>query len=318
MGYYYPYFRGKQYELITIRDNAQLLERSEFVPIIEPVKESTAGLERALSAVLRVGGECILVGNPNCGDHCQDWRPIGRLLDNRRFDRANALSVGLLLTSSMSVNDAVQLCQRHDSHRVTLIHYGFEDARSLADELVNQGNVTRHVFVENYCGKLYRRNFEGKPRILLADGFQRRINREHPPSEPFSDLYLTFSEENMDGFGDFLIVGDEYFESGGPAYAVVIHLTYIDPAKDGAMHIYHFKSDRTETQTDPAGKFYEALTKLVAEVNRPDSLLLRTGAIGEFLALHNRRHFPGLGYVKKLSMQHHLEILADHFARYGR
>ncbi|MBS1982831.1 MAG: sce7725 family protein, partial [Bdellovibrionales bacterium] len=43
---YHPYFRGKQYELITIRENASVLAASKFVPIIEPVKEALNGLER--------------------------------------------------------------------------------------------------------------------------------------------------------------------------------------------------------------------------------------------------------------------------------
>ena len=67
----------------------------------------------------------------------------------------------------------------------------------------------------------------------------------------------------MSGFGDFLIVGDEYSESGGPAYTIAIHLTYIDFDQDEAMHVRHFLSDRQDTPKDPGGKFSEALTKLV-------------------------------------------------------
>jgi hypothetical protein len=37
----------------------------------------------------------------------------------------------------------------------------------------------------------------------------------------------------MDGFGDFLIVGDDYSESGGPAYAIAIHLTFITSCQNG-------------------------------------------------------------------------------------
>ena len=37
---YHPYFRGKQYELITIRENAQRMAEAGFLPIIEPVRES--------------------------------------------------------------------------------------------------------------------------------------------------------------------------------------------------------------------------------------------------------------------------------------
>ncbi|MNE21821.1 hypothetical protein D3C80_1149990 [compost metagenome] len=81
---------------------------------------------------------------------------------------------------------------------------------------------------------------------------------------------------------------------------------------DNAMYIYHFKSDRQDTPTDPAGKFYEALTKLIAKLEEPDTKILRTSAVEEFVELYNKKHFPGLGYIKKLSMKHHIEVLADY------
>src|SRR3546814_6797061 len=77
--------------------------------------------------------------------------------------------------------------------------------------------------------------------------------------EEFSDLHVTYGDHGMAGFGDFLIVGDVYSEGGGPAYAVAIHLTFIDPDKDDVMYIYHFVSDTKDTPTDPAGKFAQAL-----------------------------------------------------------
>jgi hypothetical protein len=42
---YHPYFRGKQYELITIRELAPLFKAAGFCPIIEPVKETLSGLD---------------------------------------------------------------------------------------------------------------------------------------------------------------------------------------------------------------------------------------------------------------------------------
>lgn len=41
---------------------------------------------------------------------------------------------------------------------------------------------------------------------------------------------------------------------------------------------------------------------------------LETGAIKEFRELYAQSHFPGLGYVKKLSMKHHIETLAHYFS----
>ena len=117
----------------------------------------------------------------------------------------------------------------------------------------------------------------------------------------------------MNGFGDFLIVGDDYSESGGPAYAVAIHLTFIDADQDDSMFIYHFVSERQDTPTDPAGKFAEALDEMMATLNDRHSKVLETSAVQEFRLLHKQRHFPGLGYVKKLSMKHHIETLAHYF-----
>jgi hypothetical protein len=41
--------------------------------------------------------------------------------------------------------------------------------------------------------------------------------------------------------------------------------------------------------------------------------VLETAAVSEFRALHKQGHFPGLGYVKKLSMNHHIQMLAGYF-----
>ncbi len=113
----------------------------------------------------------------------------------------------------------------------------------------------------------------------------------------------------MDGFGDYLTVGDTYSETGGPAYAIAIHLTYISNDED--MFIYHFKSDRTNSPTDPGGKFLEALNKLVNKAEGKGSLIFKSKAYYEFKDLYDKQHYPGLGYVKKLSMQHHIELIAN-------
>ena len=309
---YYPYFRGKQNELITIRENAQLLKESGFVPIIEPVKSSLGGLTKALSAVVEVEGEAIIIVNPYHGDHSHNAEGILDFFQNGYEHNLN-ISPGILLTEEVSVDDIRALCAGFENKSITLVHSGFTEAKLLAETLGTDMSEFRHVFIEDNCGRLYRRHFKSPQRILIRDGFQKRTNREHPPVEFFSDLHVTYEEEGADGFGDFLIVGDDYSEGGGPAYAVAIHLTFIDSNKDDEMHIHHFKSIRQDDPKDPAGKFAEALNKLVEEFNSPDSNIFRTSAIDEFLDLHERGHFPGLGYVKKLSMKHHIETLANYF-----
>lgn len=308
---YYPYFRGKQYELITIRETAELMAKSGFVPIIEPVRAEMAGLRKTLDEIRGAKGSGILIANPRHGDFSDNGADLGAFL-NDELTLTDRLSLGLILDESMTASDVKKACERLTDENIVLIHAGFSDAKSLSADPAITANVTTHVFLETVCGKLYRRHFkQHQSKVLIRDGFERRTNRDHPDvSEFFSDLHITYEEENMDGFGDFLIVGDEYLEGGGPAYTIAIHLTFIDNERDEAMYVSHFKSDRQDTPTDPAGKFAEALSKLIDVLDSGRSKFAETSAIKEFRDLHARGHYPGLGYVKKLSMKHHIETLA--------
>ena len=310
---YFPYFRGKQYELIAIRESAKILNESGFIPIIEPVRETLRGLKKTLDEISETGGEAIVIVNPDYGDHRGNGSAIVHLLTEEYSNHPN-LSLGVLLNEDITEEEINFVLENHVSRVSSFIHAGYTEAKSLAQSLSTREKDFKHIFVEKRSGKLYQRHFNGSERILLRDGFKKRINRDHPEIEFFSDLHATLKDEGMDGFGDFLIVGDKYSESGGPAYAVAIHLTYIDRNKDDEMHIHHFKSIRQDDPKDPAGKFSEALEKLVNEANRTDTQLLQSSAIAEFLEFHKRGHFPGLGYVKKLSMKHHIETLAHYIA----
>jgi len=311
---YHPYFRGKQYELITVRETAALMAASQFVPIIEPVKESLGGLERTLKAVCDAGGRAVVIVNPQHGDLAEDGEGIAELL-NGAFRERPAIEVGILLKEDTSIADVQACLGRHADATVAFVHAGFSDSAALVTALGDRARRGRHIFVDPPSGKLYRRHFSGANRVLLKDGFNKRRNADHPPIEPFSDLHVTYTEEGMNGFGDYLIVGDEYSESGGPAYAVAIHLTFIDSDKDDQMFIYHFKSIRKDTPTDPAGKFAEALDAMMQKLREPGCKIFESSAVAEFRELHAKRHFPGLGYVKKLSMKHHIETLADFIGR---
>lgn len=308
---YYPYFRGKQYDLITIRENATLLAQSGFTPIVEPVKEALTGLKRTLESVKEANGEIVLIVNPPNGDHSDDSSAIHTLLTND-FSDYDKLLAGIYLSEETTLAAIEQICNAHKNRRIAFIHAGFSEARGLLSLIAEQAYDSEHIFLEQFCGKLYRKHYSGFKRILLRDGFKKRqANRLHPDVEFFSDLHITYTDEGMQGFGDFLIVGEEFSEAGGPAYSVAIHITFIDPSRDNEMHLHHFKSVRYDTPTDPAGKFQEALDKLSHELEKIPCQLFQSEAVNEFAQLRGRGHFPGLGYVKKLSMQHHIELIAD-------
>lgn len=311
---YYPFFRGKQYELITVRETARTLATAGFRPIIEPVREALGGLHKALDAVAEENGHAIVIVNPHYGDLSEDGEPLTKLLEKEFLDHPG-ISAGILLKNDMTPDDAMTYFQEHAKHSPAFIHAGFTDAKGLAAELGSPSKSQCHIFTKQSGGKLYQKHFTGAHRVLLKDGFEKKRNRDYAPVEPFSDLHATYPDEGMDGFGDYLIVGDEFSESGGPAYAIAIHLTFIDPDQDDAMMVYHFVSERQDTPKDPAGKFAEALDEMMKRLDSAKSNVLETEAVKEFRTLHKDGHFPGLGYIKKLSMNHHVETLADYFQK---
>ena len=308
---YYPYFRGKQYELITIRENAERMSRANIIPIIEPVKQNLSGLSRAVEALIEHNARFVLIFNPKCGEICvKDTTLSIEFVDNLLAGYDN-YSIGYNVAAESDIDTIGRFCENH-ARPTSIIHYGNPHGRELSDTLNNVKTVKEHIFIEKYCTRLYRRHFKDVQRILIRDGFIQRTNREHPEIEHFSDLHITYEDEGVNGFGDFLIVADEFMESGGPAWAVAIHLTFIDPDEDNDMFVKHYISDRTQSPTDPGGKFLEALRKLVNDVNRTGSKIYRSDAVAEFESYHRREHYPGLGYVKKLSMQHHIELIAHY------
>lgn len=310
---YFPYFRGKQYELITIRESAPTLSASGFVPIVEPVKSQLSGLSKTIDTTLEEGANIIVIVNPRIGDFSDDNTELVNLIIEKH-DEDKQVTVGILLDESTTLDQALETINTFEGQNISLVHSGFSQSKALAAKIEGHAKISCSVFEDGKSGKLYQMHFKHQQhRVLLKDGFEKRRNADHPDVEVFSDLHLTYGLEGMTGFADFLMVGDDYQETGGPAYTIAIHLTYINAADDEIMYIRHFKSDRQDTPTDPAGKFAEALAKLISHLESPDNQYYETSAIVEFRKLHDKGHYPGLGYVKKLAMKHHIETFAKYF-----
>ena len=311
---YYPYLRGKQFELSLLRDNSELISNNNIHPIIEPVRKNIKMLFRALEDLNKNNIECTLIVNPLVGELTGNNQLIIGEFVNDKISQFDNIFIGIIVDANISKHKLENLLKKYSSKKVTLIHYGFSSGKEIVDLVNKYPNIETNIFIDKNTGKLYQSHFEkmNAKKILIRDGFKlQRKNALYPITEHFSDLHITYKMENMDGFGDYLIVGDEFSDTGGPAYAVAIHLTYLNKA-DNDMYIYHFLSDQTDSPTDPGGKFLEALQKLIRELKKSTSNIYLSEACNQFNELYNKQHFPGLGQVKKISMQHHLELIANY------
>ncbi|MCO8240772.1 sce7725 family protein [Streptococcus suis] len=302
---YFPYLRGRQYELIALRE---LLENDKLskkvVPIIEPVKLSST-LINTLERFKNKGRKCSLILNPAAGSFIEEYEDVKKVNLVSRLDEVFKENDKLYHASLMSKN------------------YKVEDNFKLVDDIDKQITICKHPddlegYRENYAGQLtaynvitesgrLKREVSGN-KVKIGDRFSkllRNTDYSKNPDEFFSDDHKYFSEDGYSGFSDYSIVGDEYSESGFAPYAVAIHIVYFDDEEN--LRIFHFVSDSNLDPTDPAGKFGEALSKLIDKVN--EGKIPETLAIREFRRLYSIGSYPGLGTVKKLSIMHHIELV---------
>ena len=304
---YFPYFRGKQFELILLRDEAQFLACNNAVPIVAPVRTAFNQLDRTLEALNDEECDHIAVANPRAGDYSSAPQPlIEHLVEKQQENPHLIVAVRLDSTTDFSLVQAI--ITHSNLKRYALIHNDYPDPSGLQD-LIHQA-VTQpeyNIFL-NQASRLYKTKFSTQS-VLIEDGFHQMRNRDYPQCDYFSDLYITYRDAGFDHFGDYLTVGEPYTDGGGPAYAVAIHLTYIDTNNDRTLWLRHFVSETNDTPGNPGLKTQEALNKLAEFTQDHPDIIHKTTALNELLRLQREGHYPGLGILKKLSMQHHLHIV---------
>lgn len=316
---YFPYLRGRQFELIGLRELVNMdLIGDVIVPIIEPVKLSST-LVSTIEAYTKKKHSICVIRNPLVGSFLKDMRNTkedSKELSNKEM--FNELFENDYVIKSLIVSE--KLNERVDRW----LKRGYKPERWM---IVNNNRVLLPLYEQVFQDvapkytlipdkNAFRRRVSGD-QVMLEDKFEKQARNkdyENNTDEPFSEDHLDYTEDDYVGFSDYSIVGDEYIESGFAPLAVVIHIVYF--REDGSLWVKHFVSDSNEDFSDPAGKFYEAVSKL-AKWYKENPIELTYG-LETFLDHYKNQTYPGLGSVKKLSIMHHLELMNKYLAQQGR
>lgn len=306
---YFPYLRGKQFELIALRElsQCQILDKTKVSPIIEPVKRGLKSIQTALKSLQSLNIQVQLIVNPQYGDLVGKSNDIITFINEQRSQGLTNIIPAFLIHSDNDVNTLITIAEQENyvDSGYSLVHLApvrrVEELSQFAKNTSCKFNTIHinHVFA-------LRRKFERQ--AILGDYFRKqRVNADYANEmdEAFSSDCFFFKQEGFEAFSDYQSIGADWIEGGMVPKAVVIHLTYKDQEQE-EIRIHHFVSDKNDDTTDIAGKFYEALTKLVSFV---DKLNLESVAIRSFKDLYSRQAFPGLGTIKKLSIMHHIELM---------
>ncbi len=308
---YFPYLRGKTFELLALREIAEDDNSIKYLsPIIEPVTNNTASLKKACDTLVDKNVNFNIILNPKVGSFAKVENSVDQILDfvtSNNFPN-DKFQFAYLLNSDDDYENVPKFMATISSYKakVTLIHNYLSDNLNVINEININPNVVYNIVDLTKTNPRYNRKYK-KGLITLNDGFNRRkVNSEYAEStdEFFSEEYKYFKSDGFDGFSDYLTVGDNFSEGGFLPYSVVIHLTY---EENGQIRIFHSVSNTNEDASNTAGKFSEALEILVVWGNQKG--IAKTKAFCQFEDLYNKGRFPGLGYIKKLSILNHLELM---------
>lgn len=306
---YFPYLRGKQFELIAIRE---LCERypenlNNISPVIEPVKASST-LRSTLFELCKANVNFTIIINPRVGDLQQNVSKILEILAETIKDYQNfQLGIIVDVKTKNNITDMLKFLKE-----INLTHNGFTLIHNveLGDNYLNtlkeELNITYNLVNFDKVSRRYYRLFDPATLVSLDDYFvDQQKNADYLDVESFfSDEYRFYRTDGYVGFSDYLTIGDNYTEAGFLPRAVAIHISYLD--ENGQIKVKHFVSDSNGDTSDIGGKFAEAVRKLVEWSNETG---FETEAIKVLKELDQDGHFPGLGTLKKLAVLNHIELM---------
>lgn len=307
---YQPYIRGKQFELIGIRElTAPVLSvnRDKVSPIIEPVKDSST-FRSTLQELVKYNINFTVIVNPQHGTFQNSESILSAV--RASVNGYTNFQVGIILNQATDNTSIISILQQFPAvvHKISLIHqFMYDNVLDILAQYQAVAPISFNVVDFGKTSRRYYRSFPPDTLVEMEDNFASQTrNADYlvVDNSFFSEEHLHYDNEGFVGFSDFLTIGDDYSESGFLPYAVAIHLSY--PDAQNKIFVKHFVSDSNSDQSDVPGKFAEALDKLIdwCNTNTYNSI-----AIPIFRDFHTTGHFPGLGTLKKLSLMNHIDLV---------
>lgn len=303
---YYPYLRGRQFELIALREFAlQRGDRNNIVPIIEPVKKTFNSIKIAISKFIEGDMKFALVLNPQVGE-IERIDDIVDSLRDKLADTSRWIPTFIIGNNYREITDAIR---KFDYENVMLICSDETDSSNAEFEQLIFSSEVKYVVSKESRTLKRKLSGSGKDLIRLDDNFNvQKRNRDYlnMPEEKFSEEHLYYSEDGYAGFSDYTVLGSDFKVGGGAAYAVAIHLSY--KKDNNEVWIRHFTSTSNQDRANIQGKFAEAAIKAVAFF---DEYEIYSNSANELRGYIEKGKFPGLGMVKKIAIKNHLELINE-------
>lgn len=303
---YFPYLRGKQFELIALREFAiQYPNTEQIIPIIEPVKSTFNGLTTAARIMFEQNLRFALVLNPADGDFKRITKDILSEISILSENMEKWIPTFLYQNNGETILSAIQ---DQELNNVMVI---FKNGIDISDSILNFLSHSQIQYIVNGDpnSRITMRRLsllENKRIIRLDNCFAeqpRNVDYLNIPEDKFTERHRFYSDDHFYGISDYTALPKDFIDGGMLPYAVAIHMTY--EKNQDEIYVRHFVSDTNDDQSNIQRKFFEAATKLKYFFTDRT----KTTAINELITLLDDEKYPGLGVIKKLSIKNHIELM---------
>lgn len=279
---YYPYFRGKQFDLFALQALAESGKLSKRIrPVIEPIKDSKA-LLKVISTFKTAKQPFYLIQNPQTGDFLT--------------------AAGLLQLKNQTVPKAMIVEQSIDTIDEQPDLWIAQEAAGVLASDWQYNQVPVAVSQEFRLLQKIR-----GPKILISDPFTRLPKNSYYqelPDEFFSSNHLDCAKKGFSGFMDFSIDSRIYYEQSYPAKALALHLVYF---QEQQLRIHHFLSQ--EDLPSQKAKFFDLMEQVLPWQEQHSYPTVGLDLLKE---AYSQDKFPGMGVMRKVAVMHHLELMSNY------
>lgn len=306
---YYPYLRGKQFELLALRElSLDTNIRTKVIPIIEPYSQNQRSLILAVKELLKNKQRFALILNSQ--DKPIDKVALSEILGISDQNTEGMASGGYI--PCYIYKEELQLDTLRDKSDIMLIvDEGSNPESTHLSEIINLKSI-RYVVLKHPNNRSLRSLVKSAQKeVIRLDscfrGQKRNADYAGFPDELFSEEHQYYQEDNFKGFGNYTVLPEKLVDGGMLPYAIAIHLVY--PDKGGNLRIHHFVSESNEDNSNVHRKFKEAGEKIKPFWEEHN--LEQTQPIRELIDKIDKESYPGLGYLKKLAIKHCITTTAN-------
>ena len=315
---YYPYLRGRQFELLALRG---LLDSNDFLsyvrPVIEPVRREFGPLRSAGREFSSANFHPYLIVNPSVGELAQAQGP-GAMVDflGDGSGETSAYKPAFICNSWLLEN--FDLVEKFRGALLICVDSGVPDSEIIS--LAQADAISEVMLFEPDGHRALKMGIQncGVPIVRLDNRFsaeQRNADYLSIPPEKFSEELSFFTNDRYAGYSDFTLLPMQFSDGGFLPRAVVIHWSFLKQSSMGVTEIWmaHYTSTSNYSTTNVAGKFMEAAEKLLTSAEKP--YFSENQALKELDTYYHSNRYPGLGVLKKLTVQNHILINAEFLSR---